>query len=130
MGTLLRIAGGAAFLATLFMPTARGCGRDLSQVDVAKNFYNNYGAAAAVVAAFIVAVLAILGPLLSKKPTRASEGGMMLLALAFAVAAVCYADAILEKGGSLQLFVLGQFAALAAIFVGALLRYPRSNGKT
>lgn len=130
MGLLLRVTGGIAFMATLFMPTASGCGRDLSQVEVAKSFYNNYGAAAAVLAAFVVAAFAIMGPFFTKKPTRASEGGMMVLAAGFAVAAVLYADAVIEKGGSLRLLALGQFAALGAIFVGSLLRYPRSKGKT
>src|SRR5688572_4428594 len=111
MGTFLRLVGGLGFLGTLFLPTVHGCGTDYSQVQIARA-YPSTGGVAVLLVAVGFGLLAFLGPFLAQRPTRTSEGFVMLVALAFAVAAVAFSDQVIGKGGSMLLPIGWQVGAL------------------
>jgi hypothetical protein len=126
VGSILRVAGGVAFLLTLFLPTVRGCGREYTQVQIAGDQGSAAGLAL-VAGAGAFAVLAFLGPIVSKKPRRWAEGFVMIAALAFAAVTVVFVDRVIQKGGKILWAIGAQAAALALVFVGALLRFREAG---
>ena len=121
MGTLLRVAGGLVFLATLFLPTLNGCGLRLSEAGLAADDAS-IGAAVLMLSAAAFGLLAFLGPATSKKPGRAADGLVVLLAAAFAAGAVFFFNLAREKGARLLWAAHAQVVALASIFLGSFLR--------
>jgi peptidoglycan/LPS O-acetylase OafA/YrhL len=126
VGTLLRCVGGLVFVMTLLAPTVHGCGKDYSQIQLLADNPSAVGAGG-LVAAIGFGVIAFAGPFLSKKPTRFWEGSMMLLAFAFAAAAVVFADVVVRKGGRMLWALGAQVVALGLVFAGASLRYRRAR---
>ncbi len=125
MGTFLRCAGGLGFLATLFLPAVCGLGlTDYSQLQLAA-LDGSAAAAGLFLAALFFGAFALAGPFFVKRPTLLSEGGVLLSAAAFAAGAAIFAREAAGRGGRLLWPVEAQFAALALVFAGALLRLRR-----
>jgi asparagine N-glycosylation enzyme membrane subunit Stt3 len=80
------------------------------------------GAGLLMLAAVLFGLSVFLGPMLSKKPGRAGDGFMGLLAAAFAAGAVVFFNFAREKGARLLWGAYAQIVALAAILVGTILR--------
>ena len=121
MGTLLRVAGGLLFLATLFLPTLSGCGRHLSEAGLAADDAS-VGAAAVMLVALAFGLASFLGPLFSRKPRRLAEGLGVVLAAAMAAAALLFFSFARGKGARLLWAAQAQVVALVAILVGSILR--------
>jgi len=126
MGTLLRVAGGLVFLATLFLPSLNGCGRHLSEAGLATEDASA-GALGVMLVALAFGFSALLGPLLSRKPHSAGEGLVAVLSAGIAAAALLLFNFARGKGARLLWAAQAQIVALAAIGVGALLRFRDSR---
>jgi hypothetical protein len=126
VGTLLRVAGGLLFLGTIFLPSLNGCGRHLSEAGLAADDASA-GALGLMVVALAFGFSAFLGPLLSKEPRSTGEGLVAVLAAGIGAAALLFFDFARAKGARLLWAAQAQIVALAAILLGALLRFRDSR---